>query len=192
MPKQDWHVFKISKITWKCVVRQFSSRLPLRPWTALRKVVALAPTNARQAFLWALHQYFRDCRARSFWKTRLGTVSLAGRKCNKEKRDKLAIWMRWNGGCALVTRKLPKSIFIRIPPFFGILQNGMHGICPATSRGFMIKPLRTTFQGGSNKSIPTLNFTRTTWTLSQYFYFSEDQKSSLVQSAYSQGQALTA
>jgi hypothetical protein len=81
------------------------------------------------------------------------------------KSDKLANMDALERLCAH-NQELPKSLFIRIPPFFDILQNGMHGICPATLRGFMIKPLRTTFQGGSNKSSLTLNLTRTTWTLS--------------------------
>src|SRR3974377_1221797 len=73
MPKQNWYVVDISKITRKCVVRQFSAFPSLGRFTkgrcigvppsypyvaAGRTIFVLKAQSVRQTLLWSLQQYF--------------------------------------------------------------------------------------------------------------------------------------
>lgn len=77
---------------------------------------------------------------------RTWNLVVACRKCNNEKRDRLANMVALERLCVR-NEQIAKNIFILIPPSFGTLPNGIHGICPATSRVSMIRRLRTAFQG---------------------------------------------
>jgi hypothetical protein len=54
----------------------------------------------------------------------------------------------WNA-YALAMSKFRASKSIRILGSFGILRNGILGICPATSGGYTIRRLQTAFRNGS-------------------------------------------